>query len=88
VYPRLVTGNDDNVNTMSEVTRTERRSCQLPEALRHARVVAHLARGVGWPRGGWLLAGLSDTARRTLVADGYDIMEDVYGRVIVEPPAV
>lgn len=59
----------------------------LPEHLsRNARVITQLARGVGWPRGGWLLAGISDVVRRQLVAEGYDVMEDREGRVIVEPP--
>jgi hypothetical protein len=61
----------------------------IPQTLAGARVIAHLTRGVGWPQGGWLLAdGLSDSVRRTLLAEGYDIMEDPEGRVIVEPPAV
>ena len=59
----------------------------VPEILRHAPVVMHLARGAGWPRGAWVLgAAASLSLRRELRTAGYEIMEDTYGRLIVEPP--
>ncbi len=60
----------------------------VPEILRHAPIVMHLARGAGWPRGGWVLAAaVSLSLRRELSSAGYEIMEDSSGRLIVEPPA-
>ena len=60
----------------------------LPHTFGDLRVIAHLTRGAGWPRGGWLLAALPDLARRNLLSEGYEVTEDRDGRIIVEPPVL
>jgi DNA-binding CsgD family transcriptional regulator/GGDEF domain-containing protein len=56
------------------------------EILGRGSVIKRLRKGAGWPRGGWLLSELPSSARRRLAAEGYEIMEDRAGRIIVEPP--
>ncbi len=58
----------------------------IPDAvLGNASVVMRLRRGAEWPRGAWLLRDVSRDARARLVAEGYAIVEEHGGRVIVEP---
>lgn len=61
---------------------------ELPRSFDDLSIVAHLTRGAGWPRGGWLVTALPEGARRELVSEGYEVTEDRDGRIIVEPPAV
>jgi DNA-binding CsgD family transcriptional regulator/GGDEF domain-containing protein len=79
------------LRTLSDVSALalyrERESYLIPEGvLGEASLVMRLRTGAAWPRGGWLLRGVTREARRRLAGEGYEITDGDGGRVIVEPP--